>query len=436
MAYKYSPIISKALARKGNTPKNDYTELFQRTLDEQFYNASNWWTIQEETEIGSQTYADIDVRIAHVINTETGLKLGDDWKTLLFQDVSHDIEIGKLYIFDESTWITVNIEKDKNLTGTCTIRRCNNTLRWIDEATGAIYEEPCAIEYLVKEPRDYMTQGSPFKTPGGFLHIDVQLNDRTNLIQENKRFLFGNVGHWTGYRVIGTGINDFRNMKTYDPDSAKLLTLDLIADFVNDDLDDIVNGIADYYTNLYTVTISSSSIQGAIGDTFQLTEYILYNGHSASRTMEWTSSSNGIATVSDGLVTFISNGSCIITTNILDNTSASASCEVIVSASPLTNNEIIISPDTNYILEGMSRTYSVYLYENGTQQADTFTIIINSNDVPTTSYTFSQTGDNEFQITNILRDLESYLTVTCTTGSVVAPKTMDIYLSGAWLHAS
>ena len=67
-------------------------------------------------------------------------------------------------MFDGSTWLTVNAEVTKNLTGTSTIRRCNNSLRWIDESTGSYYEEPC-IEYLVKEPRDYATQGSPFMTP-------------------------------------------------------------------------------------------------------------------------------------------------------------------------------------------------------------------------------------------------------------------------------
>ena len=253
MAYKYT---NASMAVSGKSPKNSYIEVFQRTLDDQFYNSSDWWTIKEEYPIKSKLYKDIDVRINHVINAETGLKLGDDWKTVLFKEIDHNIELGKLYSFDENVWLTVNTEVIKNLTGTCTIRRCNNTLRWIDETTGAFYEEPCCIEYLVKEPRDYSTSGSPFMTPGGFLHIELQFNDITNKIKQNQRFLFGNVQHWTCYKVVGTGINDFRNSHTYDKTTASILVLDLIANFVNDELDDIVNGIADVNTNLYAISIN------------------------------------------------------------------------------------------------------------------------------------------------------------------------------------
>ena len=214
--YKYIPSSMTIQPKAGTSPKNVYTDLFAQTLKEQFYNSSNWWTIQEETSVGSELYENVDVRIAHLINAETGLKLGDDWKTLLFSDTNHPVELGKHYVFDDNTWLTTNTEIRKNLSATCTIRRCNNTLRWIDEPTGAYYEEPCTIEYEVKEPRDYFTQGSPFMTPGGFIHILVQFNSRTNLINENQRFMFGNSGHWTCYKVIGTGINDFKNEKTYD----------------------------------------------------------------------------------------------------------------------------------------------------------------------------------------------------------------------------
>lgn len=428
--YKFIPASLKAGAHKGKYPKDTYQELFQKTLDEQFYNASNWYTIQEETYIGSQEYDYIDVRIAHLINAETGLKLGDDWKTLYFKEIDHNIELGKLYIFSDSTWITTNTEYRKNIAGTCTIRRCNNTLRWIDEATGAYYEEPCCIEYLVKEPRDYSTQGSAFMTPGGFLHIITQFNERTNLIKENQRFLFGNQNHWTCYKVIGTGINDFTNESTYDNDSAKILVVDVIANFVNDELDDLVNGYADAYTNLYTIALSGSTIEGSVGNTFPLYATITYNGKTVSRAVTWSSNNANIASVnSSGVVSFNQNGTCVITASI-ENNPASDTCTVTVTGTPSTTSDIMISPDQNYILEGLSQEYSVYLYENGVQQVDAFTITCENNDVPTTSYTFEQTDDNHFTITNVLRNVSSYLTIECTNG--VVTETFDIYLKGAW----
>jgi hypothetical protein len=433
MAYIYKYIPS-SLELAGKNPKTQYTELFQQTLTNQFYNGSDWWTIQEESANGSEIYKDIDVRITHLINAETGLKMGDDWKTVLFKEIDHSIELGKRYIFDNNTWLTINTEFIKNLTGTCTIRRCNNTLRWIDEATGAYYEEPCCIEYLVKEPRDYATGGSPFITPGGFLHIEMQFNDRSNKIKQNQRFLFGNPGHWSCYKVVGTGINDFRNNQTYSNDSAKILVLDLVANFVNDELDDIVNGIADVYTNNYTVTLNKTSVSGKVGDTVQLIANTTYNGDTTSRTMTWESSNDLIATVSaSGGVNLIKVGNCVITTAIKDNPT-SASCEIIVttSGSSYTDTQVIISPTTNYILESASAIYSVYLYENGAKLANTFTITCNPNTVPSANYTFSQTDGNHFSIINKLRDLNSYLTITCISG--INTKTINISLRGGWLN--
>ncbi len=427
MAYKYT---NASMAVSGKSPKNSYIELFQRTLDDQFYNSSDWWTIKEEYPIKSKLYKDIDVRINHVINAETGLKLGDDWKTVLFKEIDHNIELGKLYSFDENVWLTVNTEVIKNLTGTCTIRRCNNTLRWIDETTGAFYEEPCCIEYLVKEPRDYSTSGSPFMTPGGFLHIELQFNDITNKIKQNQRFLFGNVQHWTCYKVVGTGINDFRNSHTYDKTTASILVLDLIANFLNDELDDIVNGIADVNTNLYAISINKESIQGNINDTVQLSTVVTYNKNTVTRNIVWASSNTKIATVNvTGLVTFKSIGNTTITANIEDNP-ASSTCTVITTATPAVNSDVVMSPETNYIYEGNKRQYSVYLYENGVAQTDEFTITCNPNTTLSENYIFTQDDENHFTVSNVLREVSSYLTIVCVSGS--NSKSFNIYLKGVW----
>lgn len=432
--YRFIPASMSIRPRSGTSPKNVYTELFEETVRDQFYNSSNWWTIQEETSIGSKVYENTDVRISHVINAETGLKLGDDWKTLFFPEITHPVKLGKHYIFDSNTWLTINTEVIKNLSATCTIRRCNNTLRWIDESTGIYYTEPCCIEYLVKEPRDYFTQGSVFTTPGGFLHIEMQFNDRSKKINENQRFLFGNPEHWSCYKVIGMGINDFRNSETYNNESAQILTLDLIANFVNKELDDVVNGIADVYTNLYNITLSKETASGSSTSTVQLYANVIYNGDSVTRGITWATSAPSIATVSgSGLVTLISNGSCIITAGI-ENNPVSGSCLITVTNTPSVDNEIRIIPNINYILEGSQRTYSVYLYKDDVVQGDSFVITCNGSSVPSTSYNFVQTDGNHFTITNILRDVSSYLVVQCTSGSIISPKTAKYYLRGAWLN--
>lgn len=434
--YKFARVSHNAGAQKGSVPKSDYVDLFQHTLDEQFYNSSNWWTIEEETALGSKEYQNVDVRIAHLINTETGLKLGDDWKTLLFSSIEHPVELGKHYRFSDNIWLTVNMEVEKNLTSTCTIRRCNNTMRWIDEPTGIYYEEPCCIEPLVKEPRNYATQGSPFITPGGFLHIEMQLNERSARIKQNQRFLFGNPTHWTCYKIVGTGINDFKNTKTFDNESAKILTLDLVADFLSPELDDIVNGIADANTNLYTLSLNQDSVTGTVGDTLQLIPYITYNGHSSTRDVVWSTSSPNVATVSStGLVSFVSSGCCSITARIDGNPSYDT-CDITVSSTPILVDEIRISPETNYVLEGANREYSVYRYVNNVQQADTFDFICSGSSVPSENYIFSQTSGNKFKVTNIKRCDTAYLTITCTTSDLEKSRAFSVRLLGAWQHGN
>jgi hypothetical protein len=427
--YKYIPSSLSGTPGEGEDPKKQYIDLFQETLNQQFYNSSDWWTIQEETVSGSEVYVEYDVRINHVINAETGLKLGDDWKTILFKNIDHNVELGRHYIFDSNTWLTINTEYIKNLTGTCTVRRCNNSLRWVEETTGVYYEEPCCIEYLVKEPRNYATSGSPFITPGGFLHIEMQFNDRSKLINENQRFLFGNPEHWTCYKVIGTGLGDFKNTKTYDNTTNKVLSVDLIADFVNEELDDVVSGIADVYTNVYTISLDKTTAEGAVAGEIHLTPTITYNGKTVTRTVTWTTSDATIATVNTGgLVTLIKNGVCTITGTIEGNP-VHAHCAITVKASPAVNTQVVVYPDINYVLEGTHRDYTVFLYENDTIQADTFTITCGNNNVPAGNYNFSS-ASNGFVITNVLRSVDSYLTITCTSGSNV--KVMNVYLRGGW----
>jgi hypothetical protein len=230
--------------------------------------------------------------------------------------------------------------------------------------------------------------------------------------------------------VVGTGINDFRNQLTYSTQSAKILTLDLVANFVNEQLDDVVTGICDVYTNVYTITLNKASAEGSVAQTIQLLGDVTYNGKSVTRTIIWTTSNPKIATVSSaGLVTLVKNGTCTITGTI-DGNPVHADSAITVTATPALNSEIRITPDKNYVLEGDSETYTVYLYENDAQQGDSFTFSCNGNSVPSTSYAFTSVDGNHFTVANVLRNVSSYLTITCTTGATI--RTYAVYLKGAW----
>lgn len=245
---------------------------FQALITEQFSVASDVFDIYEESTFASGSYICLQARVNDAINTETGEKLGDDFKILLFSDINHLVSIGKKYYFNDNHWVTVFTKSIKNLTANCTVRRCNNVLRWISSGS-EVLEEPCAIEYKTNNPRDDIPNTN-LVTPGGYMTIYTQLNDRTIQIKDGQRFLFGNTHNWSCFKVFGGGVRNYTNQSTEDNSSAKLLKLEVQTNFVNEDTDDILLGIADRYlyptsassvANIVVIPNSGSIIEGELG---------------------------------------------------------------------------------------------------------------------------------------------------------------------------
>lgn len=416
------------------SPKETFTTGFQQMLDDKFYEAQDWYTITEETSHASGVYQNVDVRINGVINPTTTDNVEDDFKKLLFKDIDHSVDLGRLYQFSNNYWITINVDKINTLAQTVVIKRCNNTLRWIDELTGAYYQVPCSLGYLINENRDYATAGSAVVTPSGLLQCIVQYNSKTIKIRPNQRFLFGSDGQWTAFKVEGGGINNFNNLQTYTNTNVGFTRLSLAVDYValaNNETDDLTNGIANAYTNVYSLTLSESSISGEAAQQVQLGATLTLNGETVTRTLVWSSSNTLIATVnSSGLVTFVAEGTCTITCQLENNTTVSDTCAVSVVADPVDTYQIVFSPTTNYVLEESEQTWTAYLYKNTVQQADVVSFVLDANTVPSANYIYQVLGSNSFKISNYERFLTDTLEVTATSG--IYSRSLSISLRGAW----
>jgi len=424
MAYKYylsgSPIFFK-------TPTELYTDGFDAWIEEEFYNASDYYVIKEESTFASGSLVDIGVRVNRAVSSLTGAKLGDDFKQLLFLP-GHVTGLGYKYYFDKNYWVCTHTEAIKNIGISCTVRRCNNVLRWMDQY-GNYCSEPCIIDYEIKRPTDSLGRADPV-TPEGFIQIFAQGNDNTRLIPPSQRFLFGNSHNRICYKVYGNGINNFVNQETIDEDSANLVWFYLGASYINNETDDITNGIADRYKINYELTITPSSISGSPTETLQLYPTATLNDVVVDKTIVYSSSGSAIASVSgSGLVTLNSTGSCNITGYIENNTSASAIVLVTVSGST-TLTEIRVNPNPDFILQGETTSYTVYLYTNGVQQSDVFTFTLGNNDVPVENYTLSTISGNSFSIKNIKVYMDDPLVIDCTSGSNT--KQLSILLKGSW----
>lgn len=425
--YKYIPAGQPIQKPANQSMKDD----FQEVVREYFYESTNWYTITEETSVGSESFQDIDVRISSVINPTTGDIVEEDYKKLTFININHSVDMGKLYYFENNYWITVNVDKINTLAQTAMIKRCNNMLRWVDEETGGLFEVPCSLSYLLKENRDYATAGSAIVTPSGMNDCFYQINSKTNRIKPNQRFLFGNSTSFTAYRVEGGGINNVNNQQTINNNSASLGRFSLSVDYSNVSTDDTVNLIANRYDNNYTLVLNETSISGAIAQTVQLSAIIELNGTVVSRNLIWSSSNISVATVnSSGLVTFAAGGSATITCSMENNSSVNDTCGSTTVGSPADTYQVIFSPTSNYVLEGKEQTWSIYLYRNNIVQPDAFVFTLNANTVPSNHYEFTVLGINSFKIKNIEKFLTDYMTIQCVSG--IYNRTISINLKGSW----
>ncbi len=411
-------------------PKDDIINDFQEALYDGFKNSSTWYSIQEEVPFASGTLTNVIVRLNTAIDSITGSKLGDDFKLILFEDIQHATGLGYMYYFDNNWWVTINSEIIRNLAATATVRRCNNVLRW-KGSDGGLYSVPCAIDYKIKMNRNLTSSGSAVVLPAGFIVAQAQFNSTSNKIKPNQRFLFGNPSNWVAYKLTGGGLQNYNNLQTTNNTSVGLLELDMETNFVNEDTDDIVNGIADVGQFIYTVELNNYNLSGQVGQTFQLVSTVKNGGTIVPSSVVWNTSDATKATVnSSGLVTFVAAGNCTITCTLAVNSNVFATSNVTVSASPVNNYNVIISPEDNYILEGDTQVYSVYLYLNGVQQVDTFTFTVANNNVPVANYIFTVLSSNTFSIKNNAMYLYSTLDISCVSGAY--NKLLEVNLKGGW----
>lgn len=252
MGLKYYPIPNENMSASAVL-----IDHFQATVTDLFDVSSDIYYIEEENIIGSGSFVTSKVRLTSALDVLTQTRLGDDFKRILFPDITHPVFVGKKYIFSDNTWIGWNVENIKTLTSSLTVRRCNNVLRWMSISGSTVYSEPCAIEYEISGTDNNMSSDN-LVTPNGAIKVYLQQNSKTDTITENRRFIIGNPDKWVAFRVAGGGIRNFLNTSTYDNESSKLLELKMETDYVNESVDDLVNGIADRYQ--YITSGSSSAV--------------------------------------------------------------------------------------------------------------------------------------------------------------------------------
>lgn len=178
-----------------NTPTNYvesvryYEQNLQDKINDTYQYASDTYEIGQEIVAGTLDFCPLVCRVCHAINPKTGLNLGDDFKDLKFFDVFSHRTMGERYEFNGSVWITTNTDNYHYNTQSAIVRRCNNTLNYID-TNGKIIREPCIVGYSVKYANIYYN--TSVETPQGTIIITAQNNSNTQGMNINDRFILNN----------------------------------------------------------------------------------------------------------------------------------------------------------------------------------------------------------------------------------------------------
>jgi hypothetical protein len=237
MAYEY---YMSSFPATPTTQQQYWKDGLQDMINRQFYDASDVYTIGEELTKGTLVFTDTDVRLNHIIEANTGEKWGDDFRNIVFKDLTHPKGMGFRYSFDDNVWICVNTDNYKFVTASAIIRRCNNTLNFNYEGSTPV-EEPCVVDY--KYSGIDINFNTNLNLSDGDIFVIAQYNDITKDIEINKRFMFG------GQTFKVKAIDNFLRMKTADENSIPLISMFMRLDQVNIGLDDIENNIADNDTS-------------------------------------------------------------------------------------------------------------------------------------------------------------------------------------------
>ncbi len=370
------------------------------------------------------------VRIDPVVNYNTGIQVGADYKVFIFPP-SFPVEpyYGMKFKWGRNYYLVTNVDGKPGFSNSAEVRRCNNVLRFFDKNGNKIYE-PCILDQVLRftNNNDTMT----VVTGKAELYVWCQRNKRTLTLKPNDRILFGHKGQRVGFRLYASGFGNYINTVTGD-DSSPSLTQFYIEEYeMNKELDDLENGFANAGKYEYSIDISENSTVFDVGTEYVLNATVYKGKDLANEKVIWRSEDNKIVSIKDNKLTALKEGTVKVYAIMRDNKCVYGSLNIVVQnegASATTRYDILIKPDINYVLERETLTVNVYLYKNGIRQDDEIEVKDVSVDVPRCNYIL-QPGTNSFTITNKKKYMDKPLRVQCSAKDIV--KVFDFTLRGLY----
>lgn len=416
----------RSLFRKQLSTKEYYNFLYQSFVDETFEESTSYFTdVQEEVEFGSLLWENIDIRITSLIDVKTGQRISDDYKKLLFKDLTYKPSLGTRYQFDDNIWMVFSTDNIKTPISSVYVRRCNEVLTTLDKY-GNIHYEPCIVDYNVIETS--LEVGDTLNAPRAKVRTFCQLNYYTSGIKISDRYIWGK----QAYRI--SEWDKYNRTKTFDRDSVKILSF--LSNYDNDDsADDMETGLANNAQNInYTISIIGGDINQIVNFEGDMQAVVRLNNTIVNEAVNWYSLNPTIATITKTghLITNVV-GSTKLVAKLKGNETITSDIDITISQALIVENNDIITPNVTYLRLRTEQQYSIYEYANGIRQNSVFTITSTGvPKLPKNSYVLSVIDGNTFTVKNLESTDIGVLKVICQNNTNQKITNIFIELGGAF----
>lgn len=284
-----------------------------------------------------------------------------------------EIKRGDLINWDGENWLIISEIGHKRYTYyKGIIQRCNYNVKF--NFSGIIKQFPCIVDSKVFDTETNQF----FSVPAGKIVVTMQDSVDSENIALNQRF----ISMKNAWKV--TGIDRTKN-------GLLMLWCDLDMIDSSDDLENEIANAGDYIYTLEITNGETASIQE--NNTLQLTTQVKLNGNTVEKEVIYSSDNSSIATVdSNGLITAIAAGECIITASLQDNPQVYDTIVITVTAEEQHNYAVTISGNTS-ITKNYTATYTATFTDNGVPITQESFFYITADDGSTTTLATIQSQD-------------------------------------------
>ena len=375
------------------TPKEYYQGLVQATINDQWINTTQLFTIKEQSALPfkdeyTEYEAWVDAISDNLVNTS---KVYSDFVKVLFKDIDHKQnykgQYYKLNLDGEHEEYYICYDKMNRLSQVSDFNcvRCNNVLTWVDEY-GKILTMPCYLGTDISSTNNLVSKDGI--VPNTRLIILVQANEYTMSIVKNQRFMFQ---HSTAFKVEEVN-NYMQEQETDGQVTCVKMYVDYSAILPSDNKE---LNICDYYKTNYTLTIDQGDIEQTQGFKGKLIATVKNGTDVIDVPLKWSTNDSDVVEIDEqGNYQVIGEIGSMgqITCSMADNESIYDTITIKIVDDYLPEKKIIINPNNiTELNQGQVIDFTCGVYIEGEKQDDIVTCIPSGADVY--SYTLAETLD-------------------------------------------